>query len=140
LAVLASALALLIAIGIGWQVSGNVLFTNRQNPSQNQFVRTPLKRVEPTRTPDPIGDRQLDVLLHDARDAYAALATQAWQQVSAADMLLLPANTSDSFGIDGSTDEVSESLSRPLAPLGKELREAVDSLIQQVFNSQDSST
>lgn len=140
MALLASALALVIAVGIGWRVSGNVSFAKRQTSSQTQITHTPVKRLEPVSDPAPTGDRQLDVLVHDARDAYAALASQAWQQVSATNVLLPPTDTPNLFGGEGSTDGVSESLSRPLAPLGKELREAVDSWLQQVFNSQDSST
>lgn len=140
MALLASALALVIAVGIGWRVSSNVSFAKRQTSSQTQIANTPVKRLEPVSDPAPIGDRQLDVLVHDARDAYAALASQAWQQVSATNVLLPPTDTPNLFGGEGSTDGVSESLSRPLAPLGKELREAVDSWLQKVFNSQDSST
>ncbi len=139
-ALLASALALVIAIGIGWRVSSNVSFANRQNSPQIQIANAPEKRLKPVSDPAPTGDRQLDVLVHDARDAYAALASQAWHQVSATNVLLPPTDTPNLFGGEGSTDGVSESLSRPLAPLGKELREAVDSWLQQVFNSQDSST
>lgn len=140
MALLASALALVIAVGIGWRVSGNVSFANRQASSQTQIANTPVKRLEPVSDPAPTGDRQLDVLVHDARDAFAALASQAWQQVSATNVLLPPTDTLNFFGGEGSTDGGSESLSRPLAPLGKELREAVDSWLQQVFNTQDSST
>lgn len=140
MALLASALALVVTLGIGWRVSSNVSFAKRQTSSQTQIANTPLKTFEPAIDPAPAGDRQLDVLVHDARDAYAALASQAWQQVSATNVLLPPTDTPNLFGGEGSTDDVSESLSRPLAPLGKELREAVDSWLQQVFNSQDSST
>ncbi len=140
MALLASALALVIAAGIGWRVSSNVSFANRQASFQTLIANTPVKRLESVSDPAPTGDRQLDVLVHDARDAYAALASQAWQQVSASNVLLPPTDTPNLFGGEGSTDGVSESLSRPLAPLGKELREAVDSWLQQVFNSQDSST
>lgn len=140
MALLASALALVVAVGIGWRISGNVSFAKRQPSSQTQIAKSSVKRLEPVRDPAPTGDRQLDVLVHDARDAYAALASQAWQQVSATNVLLPPTDTPNLFGGEGSTDGVSESLSRPLTPLGKELREAVDSWLQQVFNSQDSST
>ena len=140
-ALFASALALLIGVGIGWRVASNVSFANRQTSSQTQIANTPpVKRLEPVNDPAPTGDRQLDVLVHDARDAYAALASQAWQQVSATNVLLPPNDTPNLFGGEGTTDGVSESLSRPLAPLGKELREAVDSWLQQVFSNQDSST
>lgn len=140
MALLVSALSLVAAIGIGWRVSSNVSFANRQTSSQTQIANAPLKRLEPVSEPPPMGDRQLDVLVLDARDAYAALASQAWQQVSATNVLLPPTDTPNLFGGEGATDGVSESLSRPLAPLGKELREAVDSWLQQVFSSQDSST
>ncbi len=140
MALIAAALALVIAIGIGWRVSSNVSFANRQASLQTQIANAAVNRLEPVSDPAPTGDRQLDVLLHDARDAYAALASQAWQQVSATNVLLPPSDTPNLFGGEGSTDGVSESLSRPLAPLGKELRDAVDSWLQLVFNSQDSST
>lgn len=140
MALLASALALMATVGLGWRVASNISFANRQASSQTQIANTPVKRLEPVRDRAPTGDRQLDVLVHDARDAYAALASQAWQQVSATNVLLPPTDTPNLFGGEGSTDGVSESLSLPLAPLGKELREAVDSWLQQVFNSQDSST
>lgn len=140
MALLASALALMATVGLAWRISSNVSFAKRQTSSQAQIANTPVKRLEPVSDPAPTGDRQLDVLVHDARDAYAALASQAWQQVSATNVLLPPTDTPNLFGGEGSTDGLSESLSRPLAPLGKDLREAVDSWLQQVFNSQDSST
>lgn len=133
-AMLLSALTLLMAVGIGWKISSNVEFARRQNPSANAVA------VAATATPELVNDRQLDVLLHDAREAYVALASQAWQQVSAVDLLLPPASIATPFNGDAATQGVSEPLSRPLAPLGEELRDAVDSLFQQVFNSQDSAT
>ncbi len=139
-ALLCSALALVIAAGIGLRVSSNVLFVKRQGPSQNLVAVTPTQRPEVVVPLDQSGDRQLDVLLHDARDAYVALASQAWQQVSTADVLLPSGDVPNPFDREGSTDDVSESLSRPLAPIGKELREAVDSWFQQIFNNQDPST
>lgn len=139
-ALLCSALALVIAAGIGLRVSSNVSFVKRQGPSQNLVAVTPTQRPEAVPAIDQSGDRQLDVLLHDARDAYVALASQAWQQVSTADVLLPSGDVPNPFDREGSTDDVSESLSRPLAPLGKELREAVDSWFQQIFNNQDPST
>lgn len=129
-----SALTLLIAVGIGWRVSHNVDFVKRQIPSPKAIAAVPVV------SPEPANDRQLDALLHDAREAYVALASQAWQQVSAADLLLPPADAAAPFNSDGPTQGMPEPLSRPLAPLGEGLREAVDSWFQQVFNSQDSST
>ena len=139
-ALLCSALALVIVAGIGLRVSSNVSFVKRQGPSQNLVAVTPTQRPDTATAVDQAGDRQLDVLLHDARDAYVALASQAWQQVSTADVLLPSGDMPTPFDREGSTDDVSESLSRPLAPLGKELREAVDSWFQQIFNNQDPST
>lgn len=139
-ALLCSALALVIIAGIGLRVSSNVSFVKRQGPSQNLVAVTPTQRPDTVTPVDQAGDRQLDVLLHDARDAYVALASQAWQHVSTADVLLPSGDVPNLFDREGSTDDVSESLSRPLAPLGKELREAVDSWFQQLFNNQDPST
>ncbi|MBC7816771.1 MAG: hypothetical protein IAG10_07780 [Planctomycetaceae bacterium] len=85
-------------------------------------------------------DRQLDVLMHDARDAYVALASQAWQDVSTANVLLPSADAATPFNVDESAAGVPETLSLPLAPYGRELRDAVDSWLQQVFQNQDSST
>lgn len=141
-AMLLSALALVIMAGIGWRVSSNVLFAKRHGDSANQIAMAPTQRPDPEAvTPlDQAGDRQLDVLLHDARDAYAALASQAWQQVSTTEMLLPSGDVPNPFDRERSTDEVSDSLSRPLAPLGRELRDAVDAWFQQIFNNQDPST
>lgn len=133
-ALLLSALTLLMAVGIGWKISSNVEFAKRQNSSANAVA------VAATVSSEFVNDRQLDVLLHDAREAYVALASQAWQQVSAVDLLLPPANVAVPFNGDAATQGISEPLSRPLAPFGAELRDAVDSLFHQVFNSQDSAT
>ncbi|MBM3971435.1 MAG: hypothetical protein FJ302_16480 [Planctomycetes bacterium] len=140
-ALLTSALALAIAVGIGWRVSSNVSFVNQQTSSLIPIAIAPEKHLDPSNASAPTtGDRQLDVLLHDARDACAALAVQAWQQVSATNVFLPPNDTLIFFGSEGSTDRISDSLSPPLAPLSNELREAVDSWLQSVFNIQDSST
>lgn len=138
-ALLSSALALVIVIAIGWRVSSNVSFAKRQSPAPNPMLVAVPQRTEAVTPLTQAGDRQLDVLLHDARDAYAALASQAWQQVSTADVLLPSGDVPSPFDREHSTDEVSESLSRPLAPIGRDLREAVDSWFQQIF-SQDPST
>lgn len=129
-----SALTLLVAAGIGWRVSRNVDFVKRRNHSSTTIAAVPTTPSEPTQ------ERQLDVLLHDAREAYVALASQAWQQASAADLLLPPADAATPFNGDGATQGVPEPLSRPLAPLSEELREAMDLWFQKVFSSQDSST
>ena len=129
-ALLMSALTLLMAAGIGWRISGNVGFARRQNLSSTAIA------AMPKASQDFGKDRRLDALLHDARDAYVALASQAWKQVSAADMLLPPAN----FPIPLEQTPATQSVPELLTPLGEGLREAVDSWLQQVFNNQDSST
>lgn len=139
-ALLSSALALVIALGIGWRISNNVSFAKRQNPAPNPMMVAVMQRPETVTPLNQAGDRQLDVLLHDARNAYAALASQAWQQVATADVLLPSSDVPSPFDRERSVDDVSESLSRPLAPLSRDLREAVDSWFQQIFNSQDPST
>lgn len=133
IALLASAMALIIAVGIGWRASSNILFAKRQNSSPTLIASNSVTQLETTNDLNPVNDRQLSFLLHDARDAYAALASQAWIQASAVDALFPPIDTPNPFNGNDSTDSVSESLSRPLAPLSQELREAVDSLFQQVF-------
>ena len=132
---LAAAAALLVALGIGWRVSSNATYANRQPSSA-----TAVAANQPATSPAPVTDRQLDVLLHDARDAYVALASQAWQEVSTTNMLLPPADAATPFSGDDPAASVPETLSRPLAPYGRELRDAVDSWLQQVFQNQDSST
>ncbi len=132
---LASAAALLVALGIGWRFSSNATYANRQSSSA-----TAVAANQPATSSAPVTDRQLDVLLHDARDAYVALASQAWQEVSTTNMLLPPADAATPFNVDDPAASVPETLSRPLAPYGRELRDAVDSWLQQVFQNQDSST
>ncbi len=132
---LASAAALLVALGIGWRVSSNATYANRQLSSA-----TAVAANQSVTSSVPVTDRQLDVLLHDARDAYVALASQAWQEVSTTNMLLPPTDAATPFSSDDPAASVPETLSRPLAPYGRDLRDAVDSWLQQVFQNQDSST
>lgn len=134
---LASAAALLIALGIGWRVSSNAALANRQLSSTTMLVANRTETVTPAITTT---DRHLDVLLHDARDAYVALASLAWQDVSTANVLLPPADDSTPFKFDAPAANVPETLSLPLTPYGRELRDAVDSWLLQVFQNQDSST
>ncbi len=134
---LASAATLLIASGIGWRVSSNAAFANRQSPSTTVLVA---QRSESSTTTVPATDRQLDVLLHDARDAYMALASQAWQDVSTANVLLPPSDVAAPFNFEDSATSAPDSLSLPLPPYGRELRDAVDSWLQQIFQNQDPST
>ncbi len=134
---MASAATLLTALGIGWRVSSNTALANRKASSATSLVANHSDAVTSSALAT---DRELDALLHDARDAYVALASQAWQDVSIANMLLPPAEAATPFSGDELAPNVPETLSRPLAPFGAELRDAVDSLLQQVFHSQDSST
>ncbi len=132
-----SAATLLIALGIGWRVSSNATYANRQPSSTTALAANHSETI----TPSVIAtDRQLDVLLHDARDAYVALASQAWQEVTTTNVLLPPADAATPFSGDDPGASVPETLSRPLAPYGRELRDAVDSWLLQVFQNQDSST
>lgn len=134
LAMLTSALALLVVASIGWRVSGNASFAVRQHRSWNSVATTLAPSVTVA------ADRQLDVLLHDARDAYAALASQAWQHVSTANVLLPSGETVTPLSTEAAPQGLPEPLVRPLTPLGRDLRDAVDVLLQQVFTNQDSST
>lgn len=134
---LVSAAALLVALGIGWRVSNNATFANRQPSSVTAVAAIP---SETATSEVRVSDRQLDAFLLDARDAYAALASQAWQEVSTANVLLPPTDTAMPFGVDDPAASVPDSLSLPLAPYGQDLRDAVDSWLQQVFQNQDSAT
>ena len=134
---LTSAATLLIALGIGWRVSSNATYANRQPSSATGLAATHSDTVAPT---VPASDRQLDALLQDARGAYVALASQAWQEVATTNVLLPPADAATPFIGDDPAAIVPETLSRPLAPYGRELRDAVDSWLLQVFQNQDPST
>lgn len=134
---LASAVALLIALGIGWRISSNASFANRKVSPGTKLVA---KHSDTAAPPSLVSDRELDALLHDARDAYVALASQAWQDVSAVNMLVPPVDAATPFRGEELSPKMPEMLSRPIAPFGEEFRDAVDSLLQQVFQNQDSST
>ena len=125
-ALLVSAVALLVMLGTSWHMSRKMLIVRQQSIPRTETVV--------------VSSRQLDVLVQDARAAYAALATQALQHVSTAGFLLPPAETATPFRGENTIDGVPDSLSRPLSPLGHELRNAFDSLLDRVFTSQDSST
>ena len=129
-AAMCAAAALLLMLSIGWRVSQSASIA-RQGSSRLNVAEKPRDvELEPG----------LQNLLYDARDAYAALASEAWQQVSAANGLLPPTNVPQ-LPSDDSLRRVPDSLARPLAPIRAELREAWDSLMDRVFsNSQDSST
>jgi hypothetical protein len=134
---MASAATLLIALGIGWRVSSNATYASRPSSSATAITAN---RSEAPASPLPTTDRQLDALLHDARNAYLALATQAWQEVSTANVLIPPADSAIPSSGDDPAVTAPETLSRPLVPYGKELRDTVDSWLLQIFQNQDSST
>ncbi len=142
-ALLASAVALLIMAGVGWQISRTVSVARQQSSDSPTVVVA----IDQTTSPSTIrtasvaaSERRLDVLLNDARVAYVALASQAWQQASQANLILPPAETAMPLPSDDALSSVPDSLARPLAPLGRELRQAVNSLLDRVFDKQDSST
>jgi hypothetical protein len=82
----------------------------------------------------------LDVLLNDAREAYVSLASQAWQDVITADVLLPPTDAATSFGTEPADPTGRDLFSKPLIPFSQELQDAWDSWMHQVFQNQDSST
>jgi hypothetical protein len=125
-AMFVSAIALLVMLGTGWNMSRKTLIVRQQSARRTETAV--------------VQERQLDLLVQDARAAYAVLGTQALQHVSTASFLLPPAEAVSPFRGEDAVDGVPDSLSRPLSPLGHELRNAFDSLLDQVFTSQDSST
>lgn len=130
IAAMLAAAALMLMLGIGWRAS------QATTVARLELSRTVV--VDKSRAIEPEPD--LQNLLHDAREAYAALASEAWQQVSVANGLL-PLTNIPRLPADDSLRPVPDSLARPLAPIRTELREAWDSLMDRVFsNSQDSST
>lgn len=137
LALVASAIALCVMFSVGWHVSRNVQFAQQQ--AMNGVTITTNPTTSPASVVSP-NDRQLDVLLHDAREAYSALASQALQHVSTANFLLPPAESTSPFRTNDAMNGLPDSLSRPLSPWGHELRDAFDSLLDRIFTSQDSST
>jgi hypothetical protein len=142
-ALLASAVALLIMASVGWRISRTVWIAREQSSNSRTVDVVTKQTTSPSAggtAPVAASERQLDVLLNDARVAYVALASQAWQQASQANLILPPAETAMPLPSDDALDGVPDSLARPLAPLGRELRQAVDSLLDRVFDKQDSST
>lgn len=137
LALVTSAIALCVMFGVGWHVSGNVQFAQQRASNGVTIVANPTTSSATVASPN---DRQLDVLLHDAREAYAALASQALQHVSTANFLLPSTESTSPFRTNDAMNGLPDSLSRPLSPWGHELRDAFDSLLDRIFTSQDSST
>ena len=142
-ALLASAAALLIIASVGWRISRTVSVARQQSSNRPTFiVATEMTTSASTRRTElaAASERRLEVLLNDARVAYVALASQAWQQASQVNLILPPAEAAMPLPSDDVLNGVPDSLARPLSPLGRELRQAVDSLLDRVFDKQDSST
>lgn len=138
LALVASAIAVCVMLGVSWHTSRNAAqIAQRRSIDSNRVIAPP---SSPSQLHAGVHERQLDVLIHDAREAYSALASQALQHVSTASFLLPPEETTAPFRANDSMNEFPDSLSRPLSPLGNELRDAVDSLFDRIFTSKDSST
>ncbi len=130
IAAMFAAAALMLMLSIGWHVSRTTTVVRLESS----------RTVVANKSRDIVAEPDLQNLLHDARDAYAALASEAWQQVSATNGLL-PQSNVPQLPADDSLRRIPDSLVRPLAPIRTELREAWDSLMDRVFsNSQDSST
>ncbi len=142
-ALLTSAVALMIMVSAGWRISRTVSVVRQQSSKSSTVVVATERTTSPstTRTASAAAsERQLDVLLNDARVAYVALASQAWQQASQVNLILPPAEAALPLPSDDVLNGVPDSLARPLSPLGRELRQAVDSLLDRVFDKQESST
>jgi hypothetical protein len=136
-ALIASAIAVCVMLGVGLRGSRNVPYaqhrtTNDVTVANNHSLATEVSAAK--------GERQLDVLLHDAREAYSALASQALQHVSTANFLLPQTEAASPFRPNDAMNSFPDSFSRPLSPWGHELRDAFDSLLDRIFTSQDSST
>ncbi len=136
-AMIASAIAVCVMFAVGGQVSRNTQYAQQRAANGATVATTHSSSQE---EPTAANERQLDVLLHDAREAYSALASQALQHASTANFLLPPAETTSPFRANDVTNGFPDSLSRPLSPWGHELRDAFDSLLDRIFTSQDSST
>lgn len=135
-ALLASALALMAMVGLSWQVSRSTLWVRQQHANSPVFVRTDAA----IHTEQASNERQLDTLLSDAKAAYSELASQTWQHVSAASMLIPPVESATPFRHDDAIEGLPDSLTRPLQPIRDELRDVLNLLLDQAFHSQDSST
>jgi hypothetical protein len=137
-----SVCVLIAAIGIGWRISGNASFTRRTNLSRNTQAIANVVPPPVISSPAVSEDRQLEVLIHDARNAYSALAVLAWQDAAQADLLIpkgdviVPMNVDDAQSIQ----TIPETLTQPLVPLGRELRNAVDTLWEKITPNQGPST
>ena len=136
-ALVASAVAVSVMFAFGWRTSQNAQLAHQQSTNSNRVIAN---QSPPTQLPTGSTERQLDVLIHDAREAYSALASQALQHVSTANFLLPPTETTSPFRSNDTMNGFPDALSRPLSPWGNEFRDAVDSLFDRIFTSQDSST
>lgn len=133
-----SAMAVLVLAGVSWQSSEHVTLARKQSNSQPRAVVA--KNPRGLSASPSANERQLDVFLHDAKEAYAALASQALQQASTANFLLPPVETTVPFRNNDPSNSTPQSLTVPLAPWGNELRDAVQLWFDQFFSPQDSST
>ena len=136
-ALIASTIAMCVIFGAGLRVSQNVPYAHHRIANDvivaNNHSSSPETQISAS-------DRQLDVLLNDAQEAYSALVSQALQHASTASFLLPPAETTSPFRSNDAMNGFPDSLSQPLSPWGHELRDAFDSLLDRIFSSQDSST
>jgi hypothetical protein len=137
-----SVCVMIAVIGIGWRISGHASFARRTNLSRNTQAITHVIQPPATSSLAFSEDRQLDILIHDARNAYSALAMLAWQDAAQADLLIPKGDIAVPMNVDDapSFQAVPETLTQPLVPLGRELRNVVDALWEQLSLNQGPST
>lgn len=137
LALSVAALAVLIFTSVAWRSSEQLQMAKLNSNSTPTGV-VPLDS-SPQLQSDAAGHQKLDVLIHDTREAYAALVSQARQHVSTAEFLLPSPEGALPFRNERILNDMPNSLA-PLQPWSSELRNKVESWIDQVLTSQGSST
>ncbi len=137
LALSVAAVAVLIFTSVAWRSSEQLQTAKMKFDAQPTNIAS--LDSSPQLQSAAAGQQKLDVLIHDTREAYAALLSQARQHVSTAEFLLPPAEAVLPFRNEKILNDMPNSLA-PLKPWSSELRNKMESWIDQVLTSQGSST